>query len=287
MTAVVAFGGFIAITANPHNESFPESLQEISVFVTALFNLAMTAFVSVLFFVLGHGVHVVILWVLSGFIKQMSFHPMKYNPFNKNDLWCESAALREKDNNAMANKIYRGFRLILLGVGSLVIIGCTKTDQSVSPESPELEKIAYPGAPIVSIQKTSVDLEYVPPPSYSDRIGQIKILYRLEVQEPPPYDIEVKLKVDGRSETVDGWTGIIDFFRRHTIKKDTLYSGKQMTFDYYNRLEPDPNGVQGKEPEKNWKTPRMQTVTVKIEPWDAIGDDAYNVGSPRSFTVKR
>ena len=104
MTAVVAFGGFIAITANPHNESFPESLQEISLFVTALFNLAMTAFVSVLFFVLGHGVYVVILWVLSGFIKQMSFHPMQYNPFDKNDLWCESAASRlagEVDNDVV------------------------------------------------------------------------------------------------------------------------------------------------------------------------------------------
>ena len=28
MTAVVAVGGFIAITVNPHNESLPESLQE-------------------------------------------------------------------------------------------------------------------------------------------------------------------------------------------------------------------------------------------------------------------
>ena len=54
MTAV---GGFIAATVNPHNESLPESLQEVSVFVTVLFNLVMTAFVSVLFFVLGHGVH--------------------------------------------------------------------------------------------------------------------------------------------------------------------------------------------------------------------------------------
>ena len=58
MTAAVAVGGFIAATVNPHNESLPESLQEVSVFVTALFNLVMTVFVSVLFFVLGHGVHV-------------------------------------------------------------------------------------------------------------------------------------------------------------------------------------------------------------------------------------
>ena len=49
MTAVVAVGGFIAATVNPHNESLPESLQEISVFVTALFNLVMSTFVSVLF----------------------------------------------------------------------------------------------------------------------------------------------------------------------------------------------------------------------------------------------
>ena len=82
MTAVVAVGGFIAATVNPHNESLPKSLQEVSVFVTALFYLAMTAFVSVLFFVLGHGIHVVILWILAGFIKQMSFDPMKHNPFD-------------------------------------------------------------------------------------------------------------------------------------------------------------------------------------------------------------
>ena len=191
----------------------------------------------------------------------------------------------------MANKIYRGFRLIVLGLSALVIIGCTENNQSVSQQSPELEKIAYPGAPIVSIQQTSVDWEYVPPPSNSglrDRVGQIEILYRLEVQEPPPYAIKVRLKVDGRSETVDGWTGIIDFFTSHTIKKDSLFSGKEMTFYDYTRVEPDPNGVQGKEPERNWKKkPRMQTVTVKIEPWNAIGDAAYNVGSPRSFTVKR
>ena len=55
MTAVVAVGGFIAITAIPHNESLPKSLQEISVFVTALFNLVMSIFVSVLCFVLGLG----------------------------------------------------------------------------------------------------------------------------------------------------------------------------------------------------------------------------------------
>ena len=82
MTAVVAVGDFIAATVNPHNESLPKSLQEVSVFVTALFYLAMTAFVSVLCFVLGHGVYVVILWILSGFIKNMSFALKGYNPFD-------------------------------------------------------------------------------------------------------------------------------------------------------------------------------------------------------------
>ena len=82
LTAVVAAGSFIAITVNPHNESSPESLQAVSVFVTALFNLVMTAFISVLFFVAGHGVHVVILWILSGFVKNMSFALEGYNPFD-------------------------------------------------------------------------------------------------------------------------------------------------------------------------------------------------------------
>ena len=186
----------------------------------------------------------------------------------------------------MANKTHRGIRLILLGIAALVIIGCTSEDKSVFPKSPELEKILYPGAPIISIHKTSVDWEYEPA-RYEHHVGGIEILYRLEAKEPLPYDIEVKLKVDGRSETENGWTGIIDRFSIHEIKKGALVSGKPMTFQFYSRVEPDRNGTQGEEPDAWRNNLRMQTVTVSIAPWDAIGDDAYNVGSPSTFTVTR
>ena len=245
ITAVVVFGGFIAITVNPHNESLPESLQEISVFVTALFNLVMSAFVSVLFFVLGSGVHVVILW---------------------NDLWCESAALREKDSSAMANKIYRGFRLILLGVGSLVIIGCTRTDQSVSPESPELEKIAYPGAPIISIQKTSVAWEVRDSTTHDASGNLVKetfkdaalIRYLLEAQEPLPYDIEVDLNIK--------------------------LSGTDVLEDDFDTEMQAGRTVRGTGVSRDGK---YDTATLSILPWDRRGDAPYNIGSPKSFTVKR
>ena len=62
--------------------------------------------------------------------------------------------------------------------------------------------------------------------------------------EPLPYDIEVKLKVEGRSETQNGWTEIIDSTRSHDMERGSLFSGKPVTFRFYSRVEPDPNGVQ-------------------------------------------
>ena len=105
--------------------------------------------------------------------------------------------------------IVRGFRLILLLVGALVIIGCGEGGRDL-----------YPGAPVVSIKEISVD--WVEPqiigsvdvvrdgrqvqiPIFAEgELGQVRIHYLLSVLEPLPYDIKVKLALSGRSETRNG-----------------------------------------------------------------------------------
>lgn len=82
MTAVAAVLSFSQMIEDFRPEDVRESLQEIAVFVTALFSLVVAVFVSVVFFGIGHLINVVTLWVLSGFIKDMSFNLMDYNPFD-------------------------------------------------------------------------------------------------------------------------------------------------------------------------------------------------------------
>ena len=188
--------------------------------------------------------------------------------------------------------ILRPIRTAIFTTMAMLLLGCTITDETVSPETQELAKIQYLGAPIVSIKQTSVDWEYKvsrnPP-----RAGRIKVLYRLETEKPLPYDMKVRLKVQGRTNTVEGWTGIIDSTRSHKMLKDTAFSGKELTFGRFSEYEKAKDAAPADSVHIYRPIPRVlnklwvQTLTVSIEPWDAIGDDAYNVGSPRTFTVNR
>ena len=140
--------------------------------------------------------------------------------------------------------IVRGFRIILLVVGVLWIIGCGEGGSDL-----------YPGAPIVSIRKTD----------FNSDTGYLK--YRLEVQEPLPYNIVVKLEQT-----------------QHATKED-----KEKISDTL--LEPAFPVIRmqmGRSVDGNLVYVRNYTsLTVSILPWDGLGDAPYNVGSPNSLTVKR
>ena len=93
--------------------------------------------------------------------------------------------------------ILRPIRTAIFTTMAMLLLGCTITDETVSPETQELAKIQYLGAPIVSIKQTSVDWEYKVSRN-PRRAGRIKVLYRLETEKPLPYDMKVRLK-DGQT----------------------------------------------------------------------------------------
>lgn len=180
----------------------------------------------------------------------------------------------------------------LLVFGALLIIGCSEGD------------ILYPGAPTVSIKKISVDwlepqiigFDYrfwegkqVQVPIYGviGPWGMVQIHYSLEVQEPLPYDIEVKLLISGRSKTQNGWTGIIDDYRNHSIEAGRRVSGKKLILTEFDRFDQEKDALQGDERERIKNNLRFQTVEISIEPWPGIGSAAYNIGSPATLTVNR
>ena len=186
---------------------------------------------------------------------------------------------------------------VLLVVAALMIIGCTEVVV-------QKEEHLYPGAPTVSIKQASVEWQEPQILGYSDTIfegrvvqvpiygeggqwGWVQVQYRLEAHEQLPYAIKVKLKIDGRSDTQHGWTGIIDSTRSHSIAEGRLVSGKRLNLAQFDRFDQGKDAPQGDEGERIKSNLRFQTVTISIEPWGGIGESPYNVGSPRSFTVKR
>ena len=105
--------------------------------------------------------------------------------------------------------------------------------------------------------------------------------------------MKVRLKVQGRTNTVEGWTGIIDSTRSHKMLKGTAFSGKELTFSFFSEYEKTKDAAPADSVYINHPIQRVlnklwvQTLNVSIQPWDAIGNDAYNVGSPRTLTVNR
>ena len=163
---------------------------------------------------------------------------------------------------------------VLLVVGGIVSLGCGEHSTDVG----DISRVKYSGASIVSLHKTSVDWEYEGS-RYSLRVGRIKILYRLSVLEPLLYDIEVRLKVEGRSKTVDGWTGIIDDIWTPDMKEGSLFWGEAMTFRFFDDYEKEKNAPEssyyvGEPPSRIKNNLWLETVTISIEPWDALGEGA-------------
>lgn len=126
---------------------------------------------------------------------------------------------------------------------ALVIIGCTEGEV-------KKEDILYPGAPVVSIKQTD----------FNSDAGYLK--YRLEVQKPLSYDIEVKLELTRElGKGLDFRVGVPQF----------LLIPMQM----------------GRTVEENRVSVHKGSLTLSILRWEGLGGSPYNVGSPHALTVKR
>jgi hypothetical protein len=79
-------------------------------------------------------------------------------------------------------------RLILLAIGVLALVRCG------ADEMPEignaLSPVQYPGAPVITLKKTSLT---------KDDFDWMILHYRLEANDPLPFDIDVQLAVRGKS----------------------------------------------------------------------------------------
>ena len=120
-------------------------------------------------------------------------------------------------------------RLLMLGLLAL-LMGCSEGENN----------ILYPGAPIVSIKKTKLE--------------DNTLFFRIEAQEPVPYDIEVR--VEGTRGPDKSIGESIEMRSGRSVIGTDIYLGR--------------NDI---------------TLTLWIEPWHGSGDAPYNVGSPSRLTV--
>ena len=137
---------------------------------------------------------------------------------------------------------------VLLVVAALMIIGCAEGVV-------QKEELLYPGAPIVSIKQTD----------FNSDTGYLK--YRLEVQEPLPYNIKVKLE-QTQDPTKEAKEKIDHVFLKPQFPVIRMQMGRSV----------DGNRVYVR---------KGTSLTVSILPWEGLGDAPYNVGSPHTLTVKR
>ena len=80
-------------------------------------------------------------------------------------------------------------KLGYMALGAAIVaafVGCGADDT--------FSNIQYPNAPIISIKQTKL--------TWHDKGLQLQ--YRLEANEPLPYDIEVQIAVSGTSQSADG-----------------------------------------------------------------------------------
>ena len=142
-------------------------------------------------------------------------------------------------------------RWMLLAIGVLVIIGC--------------ENEQHPGAPTISIKKTSVTEEEMPVTYDSPKKGSVKVWnlkYLLEAEEPLPYDIQVQINKTQRYERVDG-----SIYEQSWVHTQKMQEGRTIHGSHYNLLE-------------GWVD-----LTLSIVEWDGFGDAPYNVGSSHTLHV--
>ena len=117
------------------------------------------------------------------------------------------------------------------------------------------EELLYPGAPIVNIKQTD----------FNSDTGYLK--YRLEVQEPLPYNIMVKLE-QTQDPTKEAREKIDHRFLEPQFPVIRMQMGRSV----------DGNQVYVR---------KGTSLTVSILRWEGLGDAPYNVGSPHTLTVKR
>ena len=140
------------------------------------------------------------------------------------------------------------FLLISLG------LGCNADDPLIPEAVDPFEDVTYPGAPIISIRKTSED----------------PLILRLEAKESLPYDIKVKLVFKGTFKEVSGQINALTF-------RINMQTGRQ---------------VRGFSPRRNvanikkFRNFTLDSLIYSILEWEGIGDAPYNVGNPHTVTIK-
>ena len=108
--------------------------------------------------------------------------------------------------------------------------------------------------------------------------------YRLEVNEPLPYEIKVKLAIRGTCR-IEGKEYEFWGERSRTMKADRfIYQTSWSEHNiYYYLPEPRPFDYHN----ENSPHTRVKNLTLEILPWLETGDNPYNVGNPSHFTIKR
>ena len=188
-------------------------------------------------------------------------------------------------------------RVLLMVCGFVVFVGCGAGDT--------FSNIQYPNAPVISIKQTKI--------IWYDK--GLFLQYRLEATEPLPYDVEIKLSVSGTSQSADGQVHLIWGLQHfHGEKRD--WHIHENDYHLLMRAETSVLGSSLKSveesPEVRWadavvavydlhpgdyyerayydkldRPLHVDSISLKIVPWDGFGDDAYNVGKPHSLVVKR
>ena len=182
-------------------------------------------------------------------------------------------------------------RVLLVVYALVVLVGCGADDT--------FSNIQYPNAPIISIKQTKL--------TWHDK--GLLFQYRLEAKEPLPYDIEVKIAVNGTSQSADGQVHAIWGLQHlhegqdwHIHENDyhlLMRSGTSTLGTALNSLEVGRwivvVAVYNLSPEEyrdsvaNNQDPPLyvNSINLKIAPWSGFGDAAYNVGHPHTLMVKR
>ena len=124
--------------------------------------------------------------------------------------------------------------------------------------------ILYPGAPVITIEKTAFN-------GWEGR-NDPALHYRLKTEEPLPYDIKVRLSVRF-TYTVDEWLyGDIDESKE--LEVDEVIEMRKDRLTYEDSI-------------KGGSDTRIQTRTLHILPWKGPGDDPYNIGRPSRLKIMR
>ena len=158
--------------------------------------------------------------------------------------------------------------LRFLVVFSLLIslgLGCNADDPLIPKD------VTYPGAPVISIRKTSDD----------------PLILRLEAKEPLPYDIEVRLEGLGTFSDLPKDFDLVKKDPPGQIRRGRrvgMQMGRQVLGikHYRNDFRLSVTST-GPDPDKRYFP---HSVTYSILEWEGIGDAPYNVGNPHTVTVK-